>query len=150
MREREAKRLAAEKARLEAEARLGSTAPNAGDGWAQVVSKSKKPAALGGDMTPPEIKPAASMGGSRFGALVLRSGVGMGRSLTPASGKPAAAVETSVADDWEEEADKVEREETGKSEVPGESSPEKDSGGDGPRTGVSSGGTSVIPAAVET
>jgi transcriptional repressor NF-X1 len=116
-----------------------------------VVSKSKKPAALGGDLTPPEIRPAASMGGSRFGALVLRSGVGMGRTLSPAAGKPAAAaVETSVADDWEEEADKVEREEAGKSEVSDESISEKDSTEDRPSTVFSDEEKSVIPPVVET
>ena len=109
--EREAKRLAmAEKMRLESENPSASSGTD-GDGWAQVVSRSKKgPAATAGDVSPfgfGETRNGTVTPGGRFGTLVLRSGVGLAKKKTA---RPAASDEE-VADDWEMEVEKEEQEE---------------------------------------
>ena len=123
IKERELKRGAAEKARLEAEAEASASRPGSltgaaatdGDGWAQVVSRSKRGNNGGGEESPygfDDVKsayPGTTPG--RFGTLVLRSGLGMGRGT--GGGKKVGTVSLDsgdVVDDWEEEVEKEERE----------------------------------------
>ncbi|KAL1957849.1 hypothetical protein VTO42DRAFT_5414 [Malbranchea cinnamomea] len=117
--EREAKKaLAAEKARLAAENTAANSpgAAQAGDGWAQVASRSRRNAtntAAPGAESPygfGDMRAGAATPGGRFGTLVLRSGVGIGRALEKTTKKPAAS-DQEVVDDWEEEIDKEEQQE---------------------------------------
>ena len=118
--EREAQRVAALEAKAAREA-AKSQASGSGDGWAQVASRGKK-SADGSTASTRSATPVQNSFGSRtlFSALagdgkadtsaqskkerlVLRSGVGAGKSLR--------SQPTEVVDDWEEAEEKEEQEE---------------------------------------
>ncbi|EEP79690.1 predicted protein [Uncinocarpus reesii 1704] len=142
MKEKEAKRAAAEKARREAEEEgTGWAATERRDehGWSKVASKKKPQWWIDNDA--PKAVPAAptsqsriggsSFGSGRFGSLILKSGVGRGKEMGTSNSRPSssdglkkpAPVELEeVVDDWEEEIEKEEKEqEEGKRDKEGPS-----------------------------
>ncbi|EFE31172.1 uncharacterized protein ARB_02041 [Trichophyton benhamiae CBS 112371] len=116
LKERAAKReAAAERARLEAALKEASSA-SANDGWAQVVSR-KRP---GTSSSPGEASPygfGTATPSDPKGKLVLRSGIGLGRTVGTASRFGAlgmdgadAHADEDVVEDWEEEVAREEQE----------------------------------------
>lgn len=121
--EREAQRVAALEAKAARDAAKTQTTGSSSDGWAQVASRAKKPGADGSNASTRSTTPLQSSysspfsGRSMFSALagdgdssgpgakkeklVLRSGIGVGKSLRS---QPAAE----VVDSWEEAEEKEE------------------------------------------
>lgn len=110
--EQEARRVAALEAKATREAAKAQA--SAGDGgWAQVASKSRGGSAAGSRTGTPVQNPWVSKSiyaaldgdGAKKERLVLRSGVGVGKSLRAKTPAPE------VVDDWEEAEEKEEKEE---------------------------------------
>lgn len=116
-REQEARRVAALETKATREAAKAQA--SAGDGgWAQVASKSRGGSAAGSRTGTPVQNPWVSKSiyaaldgdGAKKERLVLRSGVGAGKSLRAKTPAPE------VVDDWEEAEEKEEKEETEETE----------------------------------
>lgn len=112
--EQEARRVAALEAKATREA--AKVQASTGDGgWAQVASKSKGGSGASSRAGTPAQNPwvsksiyaALDSDGAKKERLVLRSGVGVGKSWR------AKAPATAVVDDWEEAEEKEEKEEAG-------------------------------------
>ncbi|KUM64549.1 hypothetical protein ACN42_g2554 [Penicillium freii] len=112
--EQEARRVAALEAKATREAAKAQASTGDG-GWAQVASKSKGSSAASSRTGTPVQNPWVSKSiyaaldgdGAKKERLVLRSGVGVGKSLRAKTPAPE------VVDDWEEAEEKEEKEEAG-------------------------------------
>ena len=119
--EQEARRVAALEAKATREAAKAQASSGDG-GWAQVASKSRNGSAAGSRTGTPVQNPWVSKSiyaaldgdGAKKERLVLRSGVGAGKSLRAKTPAPE------VVDDWEEAEEQEEKEEKEEEEAKGE------------------------------
>jgi transcriptional repressor NF-X1 len=116
--ERQLKKAAAEKARLDTLGRPCDTYPGVNSGWAQVASRKRANGGVGPTASEPpfgfgELRNTGSGAGDwGIGTLALRSRVGKGRrpvSDTDSSTGADLKESDDVADDWEEEAEREEQ-----------------------------------------